>query len=146
MLKIRSAERRASSRVPFVYVRTPEYEKPTGTPTNPRQELRKEVRNHHSQARLDILQREVLRVASAVHTEARSHARHDLEERPERRHDAVYVHVRVVAELPIKIKSTAQKRGGDKEGRRTSQWPRLAPSRVRASPRSNFRYPYNTCA
>ena len=98
--------RRANERVqraPFVYVRAPQHEQPASAPTNPRQELRKEVRNHHAQARLDILQRKVLRVASTVHAETRSLARHDLEERPERRHDIVHVQVRVVTEVPRQV-------------------------------------------
>jgi len=82
---------RASTNAPFVYVRASQHEQPAGAPAHPREELREEVCDHHAQACLNVLQREVLCVAPAVRAESRPHARHDLEERPERRHDGVHV-------------------------------------------------------
>ena len=98
--------KRPSARPPFVYVRAPKHEQPACAPAHPRKELREEVRDDHAQACLNVLQREVLCVAPAVRAEARPHACHDLEERPERRHDSIHVQVGVVAESRARVNPT----------------------------------------
>jgi hypothetical protein len=86
-----------SAHPPLVNVRASQNKQPASSSADPRQELCEEVRDHHPQACLYILQRKVLGIAATVYTEARSHARHDLEERPERSHDSVHVQISVVA-------------------------------------------------
>ena len=104
-----TATQRASTHAPFIYVCAPQHEKPPCATANPRKELRKEVCYYHSQTRLDILQREVLCIASAMYSEARSHACHDLKERPKRRYDSVHVHIRMVADVPVRLTDTQNK-------------------------------------
>jgi hypothetical protein len=95
--------RRASTHAPFIHIRAPEHEQSPSATANPRQELRKEVCYYHSQTRLDILQCEVLCIAPAMYSEARSHACHDLKEGPKRRYDFVHVHICVVADVPVNL-------------------------------------------
>lgn len=53
----------------LVDVGTAEHEQEAGPAPHPERELREQVGHHHAQAGLDVLQRQVLRKAPALHTE-----------------------------------------------------------------------------
>lgn len=88
--------------LPLIHIRASEHEKPALPASHPWHQLREQVRDHHPQARLNVLQSEVLRPSPAVHAEARFYAGHIREEVADCSNERVHVQINVVAEFQFR--------------------------------------------
>ena len=82
--------------LPLIHVRAPQNEQPALAAPRPRHQLRKQVRDDHPQARLYVLQREILRGGAPVRLEPRPRTRDEHEQVAHRAHDRVHVQIDVV--------------------------------------------------
>jgi hypothetical protein len=88
-------EARGCSRL--IDVRTPQYQQSSIPPSDPRQQLSKQVRQQHPQPRLDVLQRQVLRIRAPVRSEFGLLGRDEEEESSNGEDDGVHVQIDVIS-------------------------------------------------